>query len=347
MNGKVEPRMNDLISIIIPVYQAEKYLKQCLNSVINQNYQNLEIIIIDDGSTDKSLSIIKEYQKKDNRIVLLQQSNKGAGAARNLGLQNAQGDYIGFVDSDDWICQDMFAYLHNLLLKYKADIAGCDFYSCKERSNEKAKENKKKEDKEVLTSMNQRELLQFFFRVNGEKSFYAVWNMLYKKEVLKEVYFPEGKITEDLLFNFKAYSNCRKYILSNCKKYFYFYNPKGVTRKCLGETDLALLRNWDIIIEDTKKRWPDMLKYAELNRYRADFTLLSKAVLYGYYKDEIENTFLDELAEELRNHEPALLKSKMLDGRRKILLIILCINYKLATHCLSFIRKKKYIEISK
>lgn len=333
--------MNDLISVIIPVYQAEKYLKQCLNSIIEQDFQNLQIIIIDDGSTDNSLQIIKEYQKKDNRILLLQQKNKGAGAARNLGLQNAKGDYIGFVDSDDWICRDMFTYLHSLLIKFQADIAGCDFYSCRERNYEKIKGNIKAENKEELTIMNQQELLQFFFRVNGEKSFYAVWNMLYKKEILENVYFPEGKITEDLLFNYKAYCNCKKYVLSSYKKYFYYFNPKGVTRKSLGITDLALLENWDSIINDTKRRWPNMLKYAELNRYRANFTLLSKAVLFGYSKNEIETAFLDELVDELKNHERTLLLSKMLDIKRKILLIIFCINYRPIERCLSYIRKKK------
>ena len=313
--------MSKLISVIIPVYQAEKYVKRCLDSVLNQTYKNLEIILINDGSTDKSVEIIESYAKSDDRITLLHQENQGAGAARNLGLEIAKGDYIGFVDSDDWIERDMYEYLFNIAERENADIAACDFYSVVGKN-----EKEKKAEIEKIECMDYDALMKFFFRINGEKSFYAVWNMLYKREIIGSCRFPEGKITEDLLFNYFVYCNCKKYVLSNQKKYYYFFNADGVTRKKLGRTDLALLKNWDIIIENTKKYRCEMENYANLNRWRSDFTLLSKAVLYGYDEKEITDEIISGLLTNLKKHRRILLMSSVLDWKRKLLLIYICLN---------------------
>ncbi len=330
MNKDKEYKKQELISIIIPVFQAEKYIKRCLDSVVNQSYKNLEIILINDGSTDKSEEIIKRYMENDERIKLLYQTNQGAGAARNNGLDVATGTYIGFVDSDDWIEPDMYEYLYRIIKEENADIAACDFIST---STTGSKINNKETEK--LKCMNQEEVMKFFFRVNGEKSFYAVWNMLYKKSMIENCRFPEGKITEDLLFNYWAYSNCKKYVLSNQKKYYYFYNTEGVTRKELGKTDFALLTNWDIIIKATETKNSKMTKYAVLNRWRADFTLLSKAILYGYQEKEISDEMLSDLGRDLKKHMKKLLRSHMLDYKRKVLLIYVCLCYK------TLLKKKK------
>ena len=121
----------DKISVIIPVYNTELYLRRCLESVINQTYTNLQIIIIDDGSTDNSLKICTEYAQNDNRLIVYSQNNSGVSAARNKGLDMATGDYIAFVDSDDFIENDMFAKLLNTMVNNEADIIVCGikFYS--------------------------------------------------------------------------------------------------------------------------------------------------------------------------------------------------------------------------
>ncbi len=116
------------VSIIIPVYNVEKYLKECLNSVVNQTLKEIEIICVDDGSTDNSLSILEEYAKKDNRINLLKQENSGAGAARNKGLDSARGEYIYFLDSDDFLELNAIEILYNQIAKNQADICFFKFY---------------------------------------------------------------------------------------------------------------------------------------------------------------------------------------------------------------------------
>ena len=109
--------MEDLISVIIPVYNVELYLRRCIDSVIKQTYKNLEIILVDDGSTDKSGEICDEYASLDNRISVIHKENGGLSSARNAGLKNAHGEYFGFVDSDDAIVEDMYEYLYDILLK--------------------------------------------------------------------------------------------------------------------------------------------------------------------------------------------------------------------------------------
>ena len=111
------------VSVIVPVYNTEKYLEKCLNSLINQTLHDIEVICVNDGSTDNSLNILNQYAQKDNRIKIINQENKMQGAARNAGTQIAAGEYIGFVDSDDWIDLDYFEKLYNAATKYNLDIA--------------------------------------------------------------------------------------------------------------------------------------------------------------------------------------------------------------------------------
>ena len=118
-----------LISIIIPVYKVEKYLEKCIQSVINQTYENLQIILVDDGSPDNCGKICVEYAKKDHRIEVIHKSNGGLSDARNKGLEIAKGEYIGFVDSDDYIESDMYEVLYNLLKQYNAYVKICNFYT--------------------------------------------------------------------------------------------------------------------------------------------------------------------------------------------------------------------------
>lgn len=213
----------------------------------------------------------------------------------------------------------MYEYLAGIIEKENADIAACDFYTVNAK-----REKRKCVETEHIRIMNNNELMCFFFRVKGEKSFYSVWNMLYKRDIIKDCRFLEGDITEDMFFNYQVYCQCERYALSNQKKYYYFSNPNGVTRTKLGKKDLALLGNWDSIVDDIRNRKPEMDQYAIINRWRADYTLLSKKVLYGYDKNEINYEVLNGLLFDLRKHRKALLNSGMLDWKRRILLVYIC-----------------------
>ena len=195
--------MNKKVSIIIPVYNTEKYLEKCLDSIINQEYRNLEIIIVNDGSTDNSMNIIKKYQKLDSRIKVFEQSNKGTGSARNKGLDNATGDYISFVDSDDYVSP---LFIKKLVEAIKEDDlcshCGMD-----------------KNGKDFGVTEEERKL---FIRA-------CVTNKLYNAKYLKDIRFTNHKYSEDLIFNYKL-----SFINDNGTKvndilYYYNYNGDSLT----------------------------------------------------------------------------------------------------------------------
>ena len=131
--------MNEKISVIVPVYNVENYIQYCLESLVNQTYKNLQIILVDDGSTDSSGYICDKYALKDKRIKVIHKSNGGLSSARNSGMQLADGNYIGFVDSDDFIMPTFYEELYNLLQKYDSDIAECEFLRIQMENIEDAK----------------------------------------------------------------------------------------------------------------------------------------------------------------------------------------------------------------
>jgi len=184
------------VSIIIPVYNVESYLKQCLDSVISQTFKNIEIIIIDDGSTDNSSQIIEEYKKTDNRIVsLLLKINVGPGSARNEGIKIATGKYIVFIDSDDWITKDYIEKLYNSIEKYNCDMISANFYTY-DTATGQTEENKCPKNF-YNTLFNSSLKKQYFLFLSNN----YIWVRIYRKDFLKKnnIYFKLNKL-EDSLF---------------------------------------------------------------------------------------------------------------------------------------------------
>lgn len=308
--------MSELISIIIPVYNVEKYLKRCLESVINQTYRNLEIILVDDGSKDSSGKICDEYAEQDKRIKVIHKKNGGASSARNMGLDIAQGNYIGFIDSDDWIELDMYEYLHKLIVSLNVDIAMCEYVCVKKE----IKYKKKKEDIKVYEDIN---IFNFFYRMNGEKSFYSVWNRLYKKDCVEKIRFLENKITEDVDYTYNAYKRAKKVAVSNLSKYYYFINNYGVTRGRLSYKDLDLLTIWDNLVEQEKgtKNYQNTV----LNRKRATFTLYCKGLLYGVDSEVKQLGLMKQWKKEIKENSSIFLVKGIFSKSRKLLIRIICL----------------------
>lgn len=187
--------MEELISIIIPVYNVEEYLSACLKSVIGQTYKNLEIIVVDDGSTDKSGMICDEYCNRDNRITVIHKKNGGLSDARNAGLKAAKGQYIGFVDSDDWIAPEMYEILYQSCKMYEADISFARYKdvameACQDDFIDDSHESKN--DSRLVVRSEQ--YLESILTENGViESNWSVWVRLYKATVIKELRFEKGK----------------------------------------------------------------------------------------------------------------------------------------------------------
>ena len=214
--------MKKLVSVIIPAYNIEEYIGRCLDSVLSQTYENLEIIVVDDGSSDGTGKILDDYERKDSRIKVIHKENGGVSSARNKGLDVATGGYIGFVDGDDLIAPEMYETLVNLLEEEDADIAHCgyqmvfpdrvDYYY----NTGKRKVQTRKEGLKDLLS--------------GEMIEPGLVNKLYRKNVIKDHRLDETvKINEDLLMNYQVFKNSRKSVYYDITPYSYMIRKSSAT----------------------------------------------------------------------------------------------------------------------
>lgn len=214
------------VSIIIPVYNAEKYLEKCIQSACSQTYSELEIICVDDGSSDLSAKILDDCKSKDSRIKVIRQSNHGESAARNRGLGAATGDYIGFMDCDDWIEPEMYENLVREIEGEGADIAISGWYSEEEGKSTLIK-NEKKVDGKVFSG---EKLLRYLYERDSYRSFAYMWDKLYKREILTDgdgcpILFDEGlRLGGDVLFLGRVALNVRKAVYTD--KAFYHYRQR-------------------------------------------------------------------------------------------------------------------------
>lgn len=208
--------MEQLISVIVPVYNVEKYLDRCVESIVNQTYKNLEIILVDDESPDNSPRMCDEWAKKDSRIKVIHKKNGGVSSARNAALDIAAGDYIAFVDSDDWIEQDMYKKLVDYAVNYDADIVKCLFYKNESNGFQTAFGNADSPDKLYNNSFELRKSVITY------EDFASVFNGIYKRKAFENIRFNEKiRISEDLLINYKLNSCVNKKVI--VKKYLYHY----------------------------------------------------------------------------------------------------------------------------
>ena len=217
--------MKPLVSIIIPVYNVEKYLDKCVASVVNQTYTNLEIILIDDGSPDNCPAICDAWKARDPRINVIHQQNGGLSVARNEGLKLATGEFIGFVDSDDWIEPQMVELLLTALLETEADIAVCR-YQVDLGTSKEVHEKIESTERNVYSS---EDALRKLLAVEGSICNY-VWNKLYRKSVISKIFFPEGKMYEDIPWTAMAIGNSSTVVSIDCSLYHYFVSPESLSR---------------------------------------------------------------------------------------------------------------------
>lgn len=209
-----------LISIIIPVYKTEPYLRKCLDSVAGQTYKNLEIIIVDDGSPDDCGAICDEYAVRDKRITVIHQENGGISAARNSGMDIATGAYFGFVDSDDWCEPDMYEYLMGGIEAYGADICCCDYTQHGGRANLFYHSP----DTEVL-SQNEALLLLLEDKLMQNH----VWNKLFEARLFESISFPVGFTFEDVAVSYRLFERATRVVRLTDAKYNYLIRPGSIT----------------------------------------------------------------------------------------------------------------------
>lgn len=212
-----------MISIIVPIYKVEKYLERCIESIRKQTYSNFEIILVDDGSPDSCPYICDEYAKKDKRIVVIHKKNGGLSDARNAGIKIAKGEYISFIDSDDYIHQDMYECLLNILIENKADIAVCDAVKVYDENCVVKDEGKSRIH--VYTGTH---AVENIFDAELYLRSVVAWGKLYRKSLFDDVRYPKGKINEDEFTTYRLFYKSDRVVYIDKKYYFYFQRKDSI-----------------------------------------------------------------------------------------------------------------------
>lgn len=244
--------MRDLISVIVPIYNVETYLDECVNSIVNQTYTNLEIILVDDGSPDNCPAMCDKWKEKDNRIKVIHKENGGLSDARNAGLEIATGEYIGFVDSDDWIEEDMYEKLYASLIEENADVCACGLiYNYSDRVVKNKALNIKGSGIEI-----------YKYLYDDTKYIVAAWNKLYKKQCWNELKFPKGKICEDAFTTYMIIHNANRIIQIEDSLYHYRIRENSIMTSNFKKSKMDEEEAWRVNYQFMKKYYPEVAQKA-------------------------------------------------------------------------------------
>jgi len=270
--------MNELISVIVPVYNIERYIEKCIKSIINQTYQDLEIILVDDGSSDESGHVCDQYAKTDKRIQVIHKNNEGLSDARNTGLEICRGQYVGFVDGDDWIAKDMYEFLYRTLIENQADVAVCGHYI---ESDEGVFDVECAEDS--LKIYNCREAV---YAVVKDKEIHSyAWDKLYRKELFDGIRYPIGRYVQDIFTTYKIFMNASKVVCNNQPKYYYYQRQNSIQRTRGNKL------NWDQFCAYKEMRENLREDYKDLNEF---ITICLARYGYAVYNCLLLQNKLDE-----------------------------------------------------
>lgn len=302
-----------MISIIIPIYNAKKYLNRCLNSILYQKYENYEVLMINDGSTDGSDLICLEFQNKDNRFKLITKDNGGSATARNTGLDLAKGDHIVFVDADDYIDKNYLLDLHSTMVKTKSDIVQCEFQITYIDNELERKQNNN------FRIIDKHEMFEMFCNKKTYLSVAVLWNKIYKKELFNGLRFPINKGIDDEYLICQIINNSSTIAILNSKLYYYFMSENSQMRnskpslKKIDNID-ALEMQLSFFYDNNMKDIYNMLLY----RYNA-CVISGYNYVKKYFPNEIE---LKKCLKKKRKKWIKVLFTKNINIHDKLLLII-------------------------
>ncbi|MFQ9516380.1 MAG: glycosyltransferase family 2 protein [Eubacterium sp.] len=299
--------MEGLISVIVPIYDVEPWLDECIESIVNQSYTNLEIILIDDGSPDKCPQICDEWAKKDNRISVIHKKNGGLSSARNAGLEVCKGEYISFIDSDDFIHKDMYKIMLHDIKEKNVDVVKC---------------SKSVYENATFTKFNKLDAPKYYDREEILDCYFyhkedfcgGAWDKLYKAELFDDVRFPEGINSEDYYMYAKIYSKINKLYYNDISLYYY-----RVRENSICSTNTLNSHSYDkIIICDMVKEFVDN-QIPERAADAVAFQILGRySTYYDLMKKEHEKSVEKEWKRELRKYRKKAMKHKKLSMSFKI-----------------------------
>ncbi|WP_413307033.1 glycosyltransferase [Bacillus sp. 1P10SD] len=307
--------MNPKISIIVPVYNVESYIHACIDSILDQSFTDFELILVDDGSSDRSGFICDDFSEKDNRIIVIHKENGGQSSARNRGIDAAKGDYIGFIDSDDWIHRDMYKILYSYAIEKDAEITACNLMQYDKNSESHLYSNNTTNQLFDKTSAMHELYL-------NERLTFSPCNKLYKKEIIQGLRFKEGYILEDMDFAYKIIHQANKIYYTGQALYNYRFNEKSTMRKAFSKKrldefevrrDMYLfyLNNYPDIANELYAEWflTGVMLYINIEKY--------------FFNEKNQFKYLLDLD---RQKIRTLLTKKSYNQKKKILLSIAVIS---------------------
>ncbi|MDE6870705.1 MAG: glycosyltransferase [Bacteroidales bacterium] len=295
-----------MLSIIVPVYNVESYLHRCVDSLLGQSYKDIEIILVDDGSTDKSPAICDWYAANDPRVKVIHKENEGQSAARNDALGIAEGEYIGFVDSDDWVevnyCEVLVSIIEN------SDLAICSHRILTEEN----KITDKLYGKGIVRKLDENALWQeIFCKLNN-----AVWNKLYRKDLIQGISFPLGIFHgEDLLFNLEYINRCKTAAITDLQLYNYYKRANSVTTSSFSAKKEFEMLSKDMACCFVEKNCPALLPVAYRYCFRSRLNVLRSIYRSGTQSSQsaLISKCTAYLKDEFNKVRPALSKKDLLE----------------------------------
>lgn len=313
-----------MISVIVPVYNVEKYLKKCIDSILNQTFSDLEIILVDDGSSDESGYICDAYAKEDCRVKVIHKKNGGLSDARNVGIEHSCGEWIGFVDSDDHIAADMYEFLYNIAIRENCDVAMCEFFHCYQGRDISYN---KEEYYEVVNNIEAIHCV-----LESKITSVTVVNKLYHKTLFNDIRFRPGKTAEDAFIIVDLLEQAHRVVITNIQKYYYYHRMDSITTKPMNDSVYDVVEAYEYNSKRAMEISPELESVTLLRQCWARFYVLDKMMLSdGSYDKKKEKEYIAFLKENTK----FILETKIFTIGRKIGLICLHISkklYKLLVH---------------
>lgn len=300
------------ISIIVPVYNVEKYVEKCIQSLINQSYKNIEIILVDDGSNDRSNKILDEYAKVDSRILTIHQKNKGVSAARNAGLKVATGEYVGFVDPDDYVDYQMYETMLKKIELNMSDLAVCGFSKVTELSD-------KEEIFEIKDELlSPKKCVEDLFDFRGGYAIKpSVWNKLFRRDKIGDLKFDENiGISEDLKFVVQYILKCNSIVYVKQAFYKNLQRDGSITRsKGKAAQIIKTVEIDNFVYDEIKKIYPDLREVV------LDWIVQDNRGWYGVVKQE-DAEIAKKMKKMIMRNRWRIMSSKRIYWKEKVIMLV-------------------------